>query len=138
MGIDYGSKRVGISTSDEGGEMAFPKEVLQNDRFLIENIKKIYDKEGIQNIVMGESKDYKGKPNPIMADILKFKKDLEKKINTTIHLEPEYMTSAQAVRLPQRIRRGQEHIRNKSDKLDASAATIILQSFLDKQKNGKR
>lgn len=134
MGIDYGSKRVGISTSDEEGKMAFPKEVLQNDRFLIENIKKLYDKEGIQSIVMGESKDYKGKPNPIMKDILKFKEILEKQLNATVYLEPEYMTSAQAVRMPQRMRRGQEHIHNKNDKLDASAATIILQSFLDKSR----
>ena len=31
MGIDYGSKHVGIAFTDEGGQMAFPHGVLKND-----------------------------------------------------------------------------------------------------------
>jgi len=57
-----------------------------------------------------------------MDEILNFKKDLEKHFNITVHMEPEFLTSAQA-----------EVIQGKNYKIDASAAAIILQSYLDKQ-----
>jgi len=120
IGIDYGEKRVGIATSE--GEIAFPKTVLANDKFLLESIKKIIDEYDINQVVLGKSLDYKNKPNPIMSKILNFKKDLEKHFNITVHMEPEFLTSAQA-----------EVIQGKNYKIDASAAAIILQSYLDKQ-----
>jgi len=119
IGVDYGEKRVGLATS--GGTLAFPKTVLLNDKSLLESIKKIIEEENINQVVLGESLDFKNKPNPIMNEILKFKKDLEK-INLTVHMEPEFLTSTQA-----------EEIQGKNDKSDASAAAIILQSYLDKQ-----
>jgi len=135
IGIDYGTKRVGIAMSDEGGEMAFPNAVLPNDEFLITKIKKIYNEEGAQGIVMGESKDYKGKPNLIMKDSLELKDALEKELDTEVHLEPEFMTSMQAAHPLRRTRGGDEHAHSKGETLDASAAAIILQSFLDKKRN---
>ena len=38
LGIDYGTKRVGIAVSDEAGQIAFPKEVLKNDNLLLSKI----------------------------------------------------------------------------------------------------
>ncbi len=121
LGIDYGEKRVGLATSDENGSMAFPNVVLLNDKLLLESIEKIITKEDIEQIIIGESLDYKNKPNPIMDKILPFKKSLEEKFNIVVQLEPEFLTSSQA-----------EVIQGKNKKLDASAAAIILQSYLDK------
>ena len=39
LGIDYGEKRVGIALSDEGGTIAFPKNILDNDNELLKKIK---------------------------------------------------------------------------------------------------
>ncbi len=124
LGIDYGGKRVGVAISDEGGILAFPKVVLLNNKLLLETIGEIITKENVDQIVIGESLDFKNKPNPIMKKILDFKKDLQEKFNIDIHLEPEFLTSVQA-----------EVIQGKNKKLDASAAAIILQSYLDKQKS---
>ncbi len=126
LGIDYGSKRVGIALSDTEGGMAFPHTVLPNNKKLITTIKEICDKEHVAVIVLGESLDYKMKPNVIMEKITPFKKGLEQVTNLPIHFEREFMTSAAA-----------EHLQGKGEMIDASAAAIILQSYLDKKKNNK-
>lgn len=123
LGIDYGTKRVGISLSDETGKFAMPKVVLTNNDKLLETVAKISAENNVGEIVLGESKDFSGRPNKIMADILKFKLTLESKLPLPIHFESEFLTSAHA-----------ERIQGKNDMLDASAAALILQSFLDKQK----
>lgn len=120
LGIDFGSKRVGIAVSDEEGAMAFPYEVILNDKKLLEKIEEIIKKEKINKIVIGESKNFAGEANKIMAEIRIFKKELEEKAKLEIIFEPEFMTSQQA-----------ELIQGKNEMHDASAATIILQSYLD-------
>ena len=127
MGIDYGSKRVGIALSDEGGNIAMPKAVLPNDRYLFTEVKNLCTGHEVNVIVLGESKDFKGNHNPIMKAILAFKGELERDLKLPVHLEPEYMTSHQAAR-----EQGNHPL------LDASAAAIILQSFLTGLKNRKK
>jgi putative Holliday junction resolvase len=121
LGIDYGEKNVGIAVSDDSGKLAFAKTVLKNDKHLLKNILKICDEEKVGAIVMGDSFDFSGQPNNIMKGVLKFKKDLEKN-DLIVYLEPEFLTSAEA-----------ERIQGKNDKIDASAAALILKSYLDKK-----
>ena len=123
LGIDYGSKRIGVAVSDESNKFALPNSVILNTSDAINEICKIAKDFQISEMVMGESRDYKGQPNTILLDSLKFKGKLEAK-GFKVHLELEFMTSAQAARL-----------QGKNDKLDASAAAIILQVFLDKLGN---
>ncbi len=126
LGIDYGEKNVGIAVSDDDGNLAFAKTVLKNDKKLLENIVKIYKEENIEVVVLGESKNLDGEDNPIQKKILKFQKDL-KNIKIPVILEPEFLTSAEA-----------ERIQGKNDKIDASAAALILKSYLDKRANQKK
>jgi putative Holliday junction resolvase len=123
MGIDYGTKRVGVAFSDEGMQFAIPSEVIKNSKNLLSEIKEIADKNYIKEIVMGESKNYKGEANDILAESLEFKKSLEN-LGLKVYLEPEFMTSINA-----------ERFQGKTDMLDASAAALILQSFLDKKQS---
>lgn len=124
LGIDFGSKRVGVAISDENNSFALPKAVLQNDSSLLEEIKKICAENSITGIVLGESKDFKGIDNPIMEKINSFKTEIEKTINLPVYLEPEFMTSSEA-----------ERLQGKNAMLDASAAALILKSYLDKKNN---
>lgn len=123
LGIDYGTKKVGIALSDEGGRLAFPYAVISNIGSLLEDIRNICEKEAVDTIVIGESQDFGGKPNPVMKKIGPFKKKLEEKLGLPVFLEPEYLTSKQA-----------RNIQEDSALTDASAAAIILQSHLDKHK----
>jgi putative transcription antitermination factor YqgF len=123
LGIDYGEKRVGIALSDIEGKMAFPKAVFENNTELIAKIVAYCTENTVQAIVVGESKDYKGEDNKINPKIISFKRDLASAIKIPISLEPEFMSSMQV-----------EKTFGKTDMLDASAASIILQTFLDKEK----
>lgn len=122
LGIDFGEKRVGLAVSDEEGRVAFPHSVILNDKNILDEIERIVKERNIEKIVIGESKDFKGKPNEIMFEIEKFKKELKEKTKLPIYFEPEFMTSVQA-----------EKITGKNEMTDASAAAIILQSFLDRK-----
>ncbi len=121
IGIDYGKKRVGVAVSDEAGQFALPKEVLANDEKLISVISLLAKEIDAKAVIVGESKNYKGKDNLIMEKISPFKRDLEK-LGIKVILEPEFMTSFAAQRF-----------QGKNELHDASAAALILQSFLDKK-----
>ncbi len=121
LGIDYGSKRVGIALSDEGRQFAIPLITLNYSKNLLQDVINILEKNNIKEVVMGESKNYQGQANTILPEILRFKTSLEKH-DYIVHLEPEFMTSAHA-----------ERFQGKNEMLDASAAALILQSFLDKE-----
>ncbi len=140
LGIDFGSKKIGLALSDESGVLAFPKEVILNDDQVILTIKKICQEEDVANIVLGESHDLSGEPNKIMAAINSFKDNLADATELPISLEKEFMTSLEARRMPGF---GGESKRNPDRKralikdkkiFDASAAALILQRFLDRKK----
>lgn len=121
IGIDYGEKRIGLAISDDSCKIAFPLSVLENNEKLLGRIKKIIGKENVNKIVMGESKNFSGDLNEIMKKIEAFAKDLESETGLTVVLEPEFLTSYQAQRYT-----------GKNSMNDASAAAIILQSYLDR------
>jgi putative Holliday junction resolvase len=123
LGIDYGTKRVGIAVSDQNAEYALPFSTISNSKRMIDEIVEIAKNNAIKEIVLGESKNYKGEANAILPATLELKKNLEAK-GLIVHLEPEFMTSAHV-----------EKLQGKTDTIDASAAALILQSFLDKRKN---
>ncbi len=122
LGIDYGSKRVGLATSDEEGKMAFPYAVILNNEKLIDKIGEIIKKEKIEKIIIGESTNFKGEPNKIMVEIEKFTEELKEKFKLEVVFEPEFLTSVQA-----------EKLQGKNEMTDASAAALILQSYLDRR-----
>jgi putative Holliday junction resolvase len=121
VGIDYGEKRIGIALSDAEGRFAFSKEVIQNVSNPTDAIVALCIKEGVDTVVIGESKNYKGEHNSIMKRIVPLVESL-KKAGLSVVWEPEFMSSQQA-----------EYHQGAIKKLDASAAAIILQSYLDKK-----
>jgi len=135
IGIDYGEKKVGIAVSDDDGTVAFPKEIVKNDGELVNHIADLAEKENISRIVVGQSINYQGKDNPIMEQIYQFKKALHDRLSIPINFETEFLTSAEAKRRPQEA----DLPRSRKPKLrrlvDAQAAAIILQSFIDKHRN---
>ena len=124
LGIDFGSKRVGIALSDESGNFALPYGVIENNTNLVQEIKELCQINNVSEIVIGESKDFNGNDNIIMKDIRLFVDKIKEQTNIPINFHPEFMTSAQA-----------EQIQGKNDMLDASAASLILGSYLEFKKN---
>ena len=121
LGIDYGKKRVGIALTDDRGLMAFPKAVLPNDNFLITELAAMVKSQDVARIILGESKDFKMIDNPIMSQIKMFKDQLELATGIEVTYEPEMLSSHQAT-----------HFQGKNAMIDASAAAIVLQSYIDR------
>ena len=55
LGIDFGTKRVGLAVSDESGSLARPLGVLKNDSSLFDEVDSVIAREGIESIVIGNS-----------------------------------------------------------------------------------
>ena len=123
VGIDYGAKRVGIAVGNTETGFAFPKETLKNTRALVKDVAALCVREDAEAIVVGESRDYKGKDNPVMEAARIFAGALTTATKLPVYFEPEYMTSMHVQRL-----QGETKLE------DASAAAIILQSYLDRRK----
>lgn len=120
VGIDFGSKRVGIAVSDDARQFAIPREVVPNDDDLVDTVHKICEDEAATAIVIGESKDYDMADNAIMKEAREFAEAIGEATGLPVHFELEFMSSVQAARF-----------QGETDLLDASAAAIILQSYLD-------
>ena len=123
LGIDYGSKKVGLALTDETGSMAFPHSVVSTDKMLLKTIEAIIHKERVREVVIGYSLDRDGNPNKIHAAAEEFMLDLTLATGIPIHLEPEQYTTQAAIRL-----------QGKTPMTDAAAAALILDGYLTKQK----
>lgn len=123
MGIDYGTKRVGVALSDESGKMAFPHIVLDNDNKLLEKLEALIEERNVAEIVIGHSLDREGAANAIHSEVEELIGDLTLQVGLPIHLEPEQYTTQEAM-----IGQG------RNAQTDASAAAIILNSYITKKK----
>lgn len=121
LGIDVGTKRVGLAISDEEGKVAFPFEVCPMNAKLVEYLNARIKEKGVGTVVLGESKNFKGEDNTVMQKIVELKEVLQN-LGVDVVLESETFTSQEAKRIQGNV-----------PELDASAAAIILQSYLDKQ-----
>ncbi len=114
---------MGVAISDDRGDFSYPLIVLQNSADLVNEIAKICAENKISEIVVGESRNFSQNENDIMKEITPFVKSLENTLGLPVHMHPEFLTSLEAERL-------QGH----NDMHDASAAALILKSYLDTNK----
>ncbi|MCA9354367.1 MAG: Holliday junction resolvase RuvX [Candidatus Kaiserbacteria bacterium] len=122
MGIDFGSKKIGIALTDDGGTMAFPHEVVPNDANFLKYVEALVAERGVGEIVIGHSLNNDGEPNAIHEAVETFITDVTLHIGIPVHLEPEQYSSQAAAR-----------VQGKNAMVDASAAALILDSFITKQ-----
>ena len=132
LGIDYGAKRIGVALSNEEKTIAFPEQVIPNTPRAIPRIADLIDEQGVSEVIMGESVDFSGTPNPIMRSGIAFAQALEEQTGITVVFERETYTSAQAHRQFELKEKTRKPL--KRERVDASAAALILQSYLDKQR----
>lgn len=143
MGVDFGTKRIGVAISDEGNTLSFPKEIVTNDAGAFERLGEIIKENNIFEIVVGESVDFSGRLNMLSARIEVFIKELEEKFGLSVKKQKEFLTSVEARKMGSTksdLSPSQAHSKLKDKKrgsVDASAAALILQRYLDKINNKK-
>ena len=133
LGVDYGTKHVGIAMSDDSGSIAFP-EVVVDRRNALQTITNLVAERHVKAIIIGESRDQEGRRNSIARDVDEFVQTLHRELKLPVVLEQEGFTTWHArQRIPaqrgtlSRVR--QERVEGR---VDASAAALILQRYLDR------
>lgn len=123
LGIDYGSKRIGVAVSDDEGRMAFPAGVVSNrGKTVTKEIADRARKEHINLIVIGMPMGLDGKETEQTHATRLFVVALKRAIKLPIETENEMLTSRMA-----------EASGMKDEHIDAASAAIILQSYLDRR-----
>ena len=134
LGLDLGSRTLGLAVSDKTGMIATSlKTIRHNEEYdlLLDEVKKIVEELEIEAIVLGFPKNMNNTIGPKGELSLEFKKKLENIIeNIPIYLQDERLTTKQATDI---LIKGNTSRKNRKKVVDSLAATIILQSYLDRR-----
>ena len=137
LGLDLGAKTLGVAVSDLTGTIATSLTILRHDEnheYLIEELKKIIEEKSVETIVLGLPKNMNNTIGERGEMVLSFKEKLEKSTNLPVILEDERLTT----RVAENILITADVSRKKRKKvIDKMAANIILQSYLDRRRDGR-
>ena len=130
LGLDHGTKRVGVAVSDEMKMIALPLEYIEAEPFakFLERLKEIVREKEVELIVVGLPRNMDGSYGPAALQVREFVSVLKDAIITPIRTWDERLTSVQANRflIEADVRRSK-----RKEKVDQTAAAILLQSYLD-------
>ncbi len=138
LGIDYGARRVGLAVSDASGTLARPlttldRSALPNDARLVEAVlaqmtQLAHDDDPVSAIVVGLPRRLDGSPNDQTPRVEAFVKVLTARAGVPVLAQDERLSSREA---ESRLALGEKDWRRRKEKLDAAAAAVILQDYLD-------
>jgi putative Holliday junction resolvase len=131
LGLDVGSKTIGMAVSDPLGLTAQGLETLrrQNKRLDFERLLSVVHQYEVKEIVVGYPLRMSGAEGAQAEKMRAFADELRKRFGLPVHLADERLTSAQANRL---LRETEMSIRRRGQVVDRLAAVLILQNWLDR------
>jgi putative Holliday junction resolvase len=136
LGIDYGERRIGLALSDPTGLLASPWKRLTNDanvqaaaRRLADEVRTLQAGDGgLDAVVIGLPRRLNGERTEQTARVEALARLLAAEVSVQVALQDERLTSHEADEL---LSRRERDWRRRKDQLDAMAASLILQDFLD-------
>lgn len=136
LGIDYGARRIGLALSDATGTLASPWRMLHRPpseaetlRILIAEIAALQAADdGLEAVVVGWPRRLNGSPTDLTAIVETFAQSLKLQLNVPVVLQDERLSSTEA---ESRLARREKDWRKRKQQLDAAAAAVILQDYLD-------
>ena len=134
MGIDYGSVRIGLAVSDPLGILAHPRGAWKNDESFWMQLSKLVKTEGISLVIVGMPLTLKGQKGKKAEEVDQFISRLKQETSLEVVTWDERFTTSIAQRTLIEMGTKKKDRRNKKHNIDAMAASIILQSFLDSTK----
>ena len=135
LGIDFGTKNIGLAISDEEGRIAFPFRVISRAQ-AEEEILKICQQESIDEIVSGDTLQGNKEENPVTAELSIFVEKLEELTGKKINLQNESFTTG--IFILEKLGKQMNTTRGgRPEKLgisheDDRVASVILQRYLDR------
>ena len=130
LALDHGTKRIGVAVSDELKMIAQPLEFIPTepyDAFLI-RLKQLIAEKEVELVFVGMPRNMDGTFGPAAEKVKEFVAGLTSEISVPIKTLDERLTSAQANRV---LLEGKVRRADRKQKVDAMAAAILLQSYLD-------
>jgi putative Holliday junction resolvase len=134
MGIDYGSVRIGLSLSDPLRIIAQPFRTIPNDHQLWATLRRIVSEQRVFLVVVGMPLNLKGAKGQKAHEVERFIARFKQETDCEVVIWDERYSSAIAQQTLRTMGTTKLQRRNK-DRVDAMAAAIILQSFLDSTKH---
>ena len=138
LGLDLGTRTLGISLSDTTFTIASTLKTIRFDEndyeFLLKELEGIIKEYSISKLILGYPKNMNNTIGERCETTLKFKDMLNSKFDLPVILQDERLTTVEATNymLQADISR-----KKRKKKVDALAANIILQTYLDKERGGK-
>ena len=133
LGLDLGTKTLGLSMSDKMGLIATSYKIIRHDNdfnSLIPILKTEVENNEIEAFVLGLPKNMNNTLGSRAQDTLEFKKLIEKEIGLDVYLEDERLTTVEATNI---LLTNDTSRKKRKKVIDSLAATIILQSYLDRK-----
>lgn len=136
LGIDYGERRVGIALSDPTRTLASPLPTLfrrKGKRPPLQRLAELAQENGVGILVVGLPLNLAGEDTPWTQEVREVGATLSARTGCPVHFVDERMTSVRAERAIRSsgLSRGE---RERKDRIDAAAATLILQAWLDRER----
>jgi len=130
LALDHGTKRIGVAVSDPMKMIAQPLEFISPEPFVdfLERLKTLIAEKEVELILIGMPRNMDGTYGPAAAKVQEFVAALKEAVSVPIKVWDERLTSAQANRflISAQVRRSK-----RKEKVDQTAAAILLQSYLD-------
>ena len=138
LGIDYGERRIGLAVSDTSGTLARPLRTLSPAGSLADRAAAVAaeaarlaaEPDGLSAAVVGVPRSLDGTPHRQTARTLAFVAALRASIGMPVEQQDERLTSVEA---EQRLAVHERDWRKRKARLDAAAAAVILQDYLDRR-----
>lgn len=133
LGIDYGSRRIGLALSDPLELLASPHATLKrtSERADLERLAKIVADYEVRAVVIGLPLRTDGKPGRQVERVRRFADKLQRKLSVPLIEVDERLTTRQAERA---LLEADLSRRRRKDRVDKVAAAILLQRYLDAQR----
>lgn len=130
LGLDVGSRRIGVAVSDPLGITAQGLETIQrqNKRTDLSALGRLIQEYAVVEIVVGYPLRMSGAEGTQSAKMDLFADELRKRFKLPVHLWDERLSSAQANRL---LRETDMSIKRRGQVVDQMAAVLILQNWMD-------
>jgi len=134
LGIDFGTRRIGLALSDPTGALATPLPFLENTGWpeVTANLRQLVEKHGIQTVVIGIPRNMDGTYGPAAQKVREFIAQIQPHLSAKILCQDERLTTVQASRDLSQMGLNQRELRKK---VDSSSAALILQQFLDRTRS---
>jgi putative holliday junction resolvase len=132
MGLDYGTRRIGIAVSDAEARLAFAvgTHTEGRDGSVLARLRALVAERGVSEVVVGLPLTADGRETEIAARARRFAGVVAETLAMPVHLLDERYSSQQAERILAGRARPREDV-------DALAAEIVLQSFLDARRSAQ-